>query len=89
MDTSISINLHKKEAQRLRDAALLYGISADELSRRVIANALRALMTIPEESLDEYKNKDEILNAFREGLRDYHRGAIVRKLPKRMSRPVP
>ena len=72
--TSISINLPKKEARQVRDTAILFGISADELSRRVIANAVQALLEIPEESLDEYENKEEILKASREGLRDYRSG---------------
>lgn len=83
-NTSLAIRLPKKDEKRLKDAALLYGISSNEMARRVIADATRTLLNIPEESLDEYENKAEIIQAFREGLRDYRRGTILRKLPKRV-----
>jgi predicted transcriptional regulator len=82
--TSFSIALPKKEERRLKDAALRYAISPDKMARRIIADATRSLLDIPEESLDKYKNKEEIIEALEEGLRDYRRGVFLRKLPKRI-----
>lgn len=62
--------------------ALRYGFSADELSRRVIADATQMLLDIPEESLDEYENAEEIREALKKAIKDERRGKIYHSLPK-------
>lgn len=84
--TATTITLPTKETERLKTAALRYGISTDELSRRIIAEATRSLLEIPEESLDEYDNPEEILRAFKQAILDERRGKILRTLPTKKRR---
>lgn len=86
MANNLTVSLPKKEEELLKSAALRYGFSPDELSRRIIAEATRALLEIPEESLDEYENAEEIRNAFRVALRDERSGTLRRSLPRSLRR---
>ena len=67
---------------RLRKAALRYGFSPNELMRRIIADATHTLLKIPEESLDEYENPEEITAALQNALRAERDGMILHTLPR-------
>ena len=82
MQTTALPSLPKTQVARLRKAALRYGFSPDELMRRIIADATQTLLAIPEESLDEYENSEEIRKSFYRALRDEREGKIVHTLPK-------
>ena len=82
--TTLTIPLSKKEKERLKSAALRYGFSPDELSRRIIADATQILFEIPEESLDEYDNADEIKESLYGALKDERKGRIFKSLPKHL-----
>ena len=86
MNTMLPTSLSKTQAERLRKAALRYGFSPDALMRHIIANATEALLAIPEESLSEYENPEEIRNALSKTLRDEREGKILRALPKSITR---
>ena len=79
---TISINLPKKEKERLSRLALRYGLSFRDISRYIIAQATDALLSIPEESLEEYENADEIRRAFRNALEAQRKGKLRRTLPR-------
>lgn len=80
--TTLTIPLPKKEKERLTSVALKYGLSVDKLSRRVIADATQMLLEIPEESLDEYNNIDEIKDAFKKAVQAQKRGRLLKSIPK-------
>ena len=84
MDTPFTIPLPKEQKKRLKTAALRYGFSAEELSRRIIADATNMLLGIPEESLNEYDNANEIRRALTKAFRDERAGKVLRSLPKRL-----
>lgn len=84
MDNTITIS--KKEKGKLEQAALRYGFSVDELTRRILAEATRSLLAIPEESLDEYEHPEKIKKAFSDALRADRQGKILRSLPKSLRR---
>ena len=75
-------SLPKTQTERLRRAALRYGFSPDVLMRRIIADTTQALLAIPEESLVEYENAQEIRDALPQALRDEREGRVLRSLPK-------
>lgn len=86
MNTSLTITLPKQEKERLNRLALVYGLSMDELSRRIIAEATRTVLEIPEESLEEYENADDIRRSLRRALRDERRGKLLHSLPQSIVR---
>ncbi len=81
-----TLTLPKAQHERLKEAAFRYGFSPEELSRRIIADATSQLLSIPEESLDEYENPDEILNALRLALRAERKGGLLSSLPRSSTR---
>ena len=84
--TTITIPLPQREKKQLMEAAIHYGISPEELSRVVIAHATKKLLDIPEESLDEYENPEEILKAFQKTVRAGKQGKLLSSLPKSIGR---
>jgi len=81
-----TLTLPETQHKRLKEAAFRYGFSPEELSRRIIADATRELLSIPEESLDEYDNPDEILDALRKALRAERQGKVLSSLPRSPTR---
>ena len=86
MNASLTIALPKREKERLSQLALLYGLSLDELSRRIIAEATQTLLQIPEESIEEYENADEIRRSLRRALQHERQGKILQELPSSIIR---
>ncbi len=68
MPPIITIKLPKSERERLKRAALSYGFSPETLSRRIIADATREFLEMPEESWDEYENPAELRASFRKAV---------------------
>ena len=79
-------SMPKTQVARFRKAALRYGFSPDAFMRRIIDDATQALLAIPEESLSEYENPEEITSALRDSLRDEQEGTMVRTLPRPLVR---
>ena len=79
-------SMPKIQVARFRKAALRYGFSTDAFMRRIIDDATQALLAIPEESLSEYENPEEITSALRDSLRAEQEGTIVRTLPRPLVR---
>ncbi|TSC94055.1 MAG: hypothetical protein CEN91_38 [Candidatus Berkelbacteria bacterium Licking1014_85] len=73
-----TINLPKLDMKRLRDAGLRYGYSADEIARRIIVDVTASLLSIPEESLDDYDNKEEIIQDLHNALRAEKAGKLIK-----------
>ena len=86
MNTQTSISLPKMQFVRLQKAAFRYGLSADALIRNIVANAIRTLLVIPEETLDEYDNPKEILRALHSALRAQRQGTLLQAFLKSISR---
>lgn len=82
MSSTITVTSPKQEKERLSRLALIYALSVDELSRRIIAEATRTMLKIPEESLKEYENADEIQHSLRRALLHERRGMLLRSLPR-------
>ena len=78
----LRISLPKGEGERLKITALRFGFSPEEFSRRIIADATRSLLEIPEESLDEYDNASEIREAYRKAIRAERKGRLYHSLPR-------
>lgn len=76
-----SISLPKNQLARFRSAASRYGVSPDAIIRRIVAEATRAILAIPEETLDEYKNPQEIRRALQSAIREDKKGKLLRVLP--------
>lgn len=79
---TLSVKLRKAEKERLDRLSVRYGISPNVLSRYIIAEATRELMSIPEESFNEYENADEIQTAFSSALRAERSGELYSSLPR-------
>ena len=75
-----TINLSKVEADKLQKVAVLYGFSPDEIARRIIAEATKSLLSIPEESLNNYDNKEEILKDLKDSLVASKKGKLLTSL---------
>lgn len=76
-----SISLPRNQFIRFQNAAARYGVSPDALIRRIVAEATRAILAIPEDTLDEYDNPGEIRHALRSAIRAEKRGTLLRALP--------
>lgn len=76
-----SISLPKNQLMRFRSAAVRFGMSPDILIRKIVAEATRVILAIPEETLDEYENPQEIRRALQSAIRAEKRGALLRALP--------
>jgi len=70
------------------EAAIHYAIPAEELSRVVIAYAAKKLLSIPEESLEEYEHPKEIVTAYRKAVRAGKQGKLLTSLPKSIGRAL-
>lgn len=75
-----TISLPKTDFKRLQDAAFRYGFSPDEAARRIIAEATKALLQIPEESLDDYDNNEGILKDLKDALIASKKGKLLTSL---------
>lgn len=75
-----TINLPKTDFKRLQDAAFRYGFSPDEVARRIIAEATKSLLQIPEESLDDYDNNEGILKDLKDALIASKKGKLLSSL---------
>lgn len=76
-----SISLSKNEFTRFRSAASRYGVSPDALIRRIVTEATRSILAIPEETPDEYENPQEIRRALQSAIRADKKGGLFRALP--------
>lgn len=81
-----SISLPKNQLVRLRSAASRYGVSPDVLIRRIVAEATRVILAIPEETLDEYDNSQEIRRALQSAIRADKKGGLIHTLPAALCR---
>lgn len=75
------ISLPKRESVRFHKVASRYGFSPEALMRRIVADATRAILAIPEETMDTYDNPDEIKRGLRSALRSEREGKLLRDLP--------
>lgn len=76
-----SISLPKNQLTRFRSAAIRYGMSPDILIRKIVVEATRAILSIPEETPDEYENPQEIRRALQSAIREEKGGTLLRALP--------
>ena len=81
-----SLSLPKAQERQLKEAAVRFGFSLEGLLRRIVADATKMLLETPEESLDEYKHPEEIVQAYKNALRDERNGKILHSLPKSLTR---
>jgi hypothetical protein len=81
-----SLSLPKAQKKRLKEAAIRFGFSSEELLRRIVTDATQTLLEIPEESLDAYKHPEKIVEAYENALRDERRGKVLRSLPRSITR---
>jgi len=81
-----TLSLPKAQERRIREAAVRFGFSSEGLLRRIVADATQTLLEIPEESLDEYKDSEKIVAAYKNALRDEREGKVLRSLPKSVTR---
>ena len=75
-----TINLPKTDLKRLQRVAVSFGIPTDEIIAHILSDAAKFLASIPEESIDEYDNKEEILTSLDEALKDAKAGRLLSKL---------
>jgi len=78
---NVTFSLSKTQGVKVKAAAGRYGFSVEYFLSRVISDATRALLEVPEESLDEYENAEEIRASLKPALRDEKRGKLLRSLP--------
>lgn len=83
---SASISLPKNQLARFRSAASRYGVSPDMLIRRIVAEATRVILAIPEETLDAYDNPQEIRRALQSAIRADKKGGLIHTLPVALRR---
>ncbi len=77
---NITLSLSKIQTKKVKEATARYGFSAEYFLSRVIIDATRTLLEIPEESLDEYENPDEIRASLKRALADFRAGRISENL---------
>lgn len=82
-----SISLSKNELVRFRSAASRYGVSPNTLIRKIVTEATRAILAIPEEASDEYENPQEIRRALQSAIRAEKNGTLLRVLPMALRAP--
>jgi len=78
---NVTFPLSKTQGVKMKEAAGRYGFSVEYFLSRVISDATRALLEIPEESLEEYENAEEIHASLKSAFRDEERGKLLRSLP--------
>ncbi len=78
---NVTLSLSKAQEKKVREAAGRYGFSAEYFLSRVISDVTRTLLEIPEESLDDYENADEIRASLKSALRDEREGKLLSSLP--------
>lgn len=74
---TITINISKKEKERLEHLALRYGLSLPELSRKVLGELSSK---IPEESFEDYEHPRRLKESYERALRDWQTGRVSEKL---------
>ena len=84
IQTPLTVTFPPSDASRLRSAAYAFGTTPDALVRHIAAKTSQDILAIPEESLDEYDYPEEILQDFKQALKDQRHGRIMRKLPLRL-----
>ena len=70
---TLTIPLLKKDEERLRHLALLYGLSLQDFSRRILQELSSE---IPEESFADYEYPTKLRTSFNRALRDWKAGRI-------------
>jgi hypothetical protein len=83
--THLAISLPIKERKALQEAAVRYGFRPEALLRQIVSSATQELLLVPEETLDEYENAEEIAQAFRDALKRERKGSLLSFLPKRIA----
>ena len=80
LNNKLTITLTKQEEKQLSKASSMYGFGLEELSRHIIVKATKNLMEIPEESLDEYENAEEIKESYQKAMQAEKSGQLLHSL---------
>lgn len=75
--TTLTIPLPKKDEERLRHFALLYGFSLSEFSQKILQELASE---IPEESFANYERPEQLKISLNRALRDWKTGRISSRL---------
>lgn len=75
---SQTIKLPQTDFKRLQRAAISFGIPTDQIIIQILSDAAKSLSSIPEESLDDYENKDEILENLNDALKAEKHGKLIK-----------
>lgn len=73
-----TIKLPKTDLKRLQHAAVSFGIPTEEIIIQILSSVAKSLTSIPEESLDDYDNKKEILYDLQDALRAEKQGKLIK-----------
>lgn len=74
---TITIKVTKLEREKLNRIALRYGLSLQELAKKVLEEVREEIEV---ESLNDYKNPTGVKRAFQKALKEYGRGEFLTKL---------
>lgn len=77
MNSTVTVNLSKREKERLSRLALRYGLSLPEFSRRILEEIASE---IPKESFQDYKRPRALKASLKRALRDWQAGRVTAKL---------
>jgi len=80
LNNKLTITLTKQEEKQLSKASLMYGFTPEDLSRHIIIKATKNLMEIPEESLNEYENAEEIKKFYQKAMQAEKSGQLLNSL---------
>ena len=78
----ITLSLPKIQEKKLTKVAQRYGFSVEHFLSRIVIDATRMLLDIPEESLDEYEHPERIKKNFRKAMQAQREGKLLSSLPK-------
>ena len=73
----VTINLPKKDKERLDRLALQYGLSLQEFSKKILSELSSEF---PEESFDDYMHPKRLKASYQRALRDWKTGRISQTL---------
>lgn len=77
MNSTITIDLPKKEKERLGRLALHYGLSLADFARQILQELTSEIET---ESFDDYENATALTDSFKRALRDWRTGRVHSRL---------
>lgn len=77
MSNTITVQLQKRQKEKLHRMAVWYGLSMRDFFSHIIESLT---MEMPQESFDDYERPQALRTSFKRGLADYRAGRVSARL---------